>query len=95
MAHIAPRSLPGSVAVAAAKKQDLRSPDASDAAVRGFTRATPVSQPAAPKPVATDTGTGSDIDWATIGIAVLLSLIAIGGIALFSTRRQHHMPRSA
>jgi hypothetical protein len=80
------QSLRGSVATAAAKRQDLRSPDARDAALPR-----PVSQPVAPKPVATDTGTGSDIDWATIGIGVLLSVLAVGGIAAFAVRRQPRM----
>ena len=90
---------------AAAKTQDLRSPDARDAAVlhlrasQGDTRlpsaptwpANP--QPVAPQPVVTDSGGGSDIDWATIGIGVALSLGLVGGLAALAARRQRRLPR--
>jgi hypothetical protein len=82
------QSLRGSVAAAAATKQDLRSPDARDAALPR-----PVSQPTAPEPVVTDSGTGGEIDWAAIGIGILLSVVAVGGIAALALRRQRDTPR--
>jgi hypothetical protein len=90
----AAQSLRGSVATTAAKTQDLRSPDARDAAAQSLhavTGDTPVPQPIASQPVVTDSGGGSHIDWGTIGIGVLLSVVAVGGLAALAARRQRHL----
>ena len=91
------QSLRGSVATTLAEKQDLRSADAQDAAVRprlAFKAdAPPASQPLVSQPVASDNNGGSDIDWATIGIGVVLSVVAVGGIAALAERRRHDVPR--
>jgi mannose/fructose/N-acetylgalactosamine-specific phosphotransferase system component IIC len=85
-----------SVAIAAAKeraKQDLRSPDARDAAIHlhrsglvvGVTQ--PVAAKPAPAPapaVKSDDG----IDWATVALGIAGSMIAVVGIALVTSRRR-------
>jgi hypothetical protein len=84
-----------STAIAAAKeraKQDLRSPDARDAAIHlrrshlvvGATQ--PVAAKPAQAPVAKSTDDG--IDWLTVGLGIAGSLFAVIGIALISSRRQ-------
>ena len=87
------------------KAQDLRSPDARDVARPRHEVATtqmrPVAKastwPAHPqaiavKPVATDSGSGG-VDWASIGIGVATTLLAIGGIAALCTRRTRRLTR--
>ena len=85
--------------------QDLRSPDTRDAARPRHEVATtqlrrvakPPTWPAYPQaiavePVATDGGSGG-VDWASIGIGVATTLLAIGGIAALSTRRTRRLTR--
>lgn len=101
-----PPDMHASTAIAAAKaqqqqKQDLRSPDARDAAIhpRGpghAVNALPQAPtwPVDPKPIATapasqPAATGDDgINWGTIAIGVGLSLIAVAGFALVANRRR-------
>ena len=91
-----PADMHASVALAAAKehaKQELRSPDARDAAIHlhrsglvvGTTQ--PVAAKPAPAPapaVKSDDG----IDWATVALGIAGSMIAVVGIALVTSRRR-------
>jgi hypothetical protein len=109
-----PADMHASVAIAAAKeraKQDLRSPDARDAATtppaRGQDLRTPdardaaihlhrsglvvgATQPVAakPAPAAPAVKTDDGIDWATIALGIAGSLLAVGAVALVTSRRR-------
>lgn len=91
-----------STAIAASQaqqKQDLRSPDARDAASGVSRAALPQAPtwPVDPKPVTSApaaqpaTGGDSGIDWATIAIGIAGSLLAVGLLAFVLNRR--HTPR--
>ena len=106
-----PADMHASVAIAAAKeraKQDLRSPDARDAATtppaRGQDLRTPdardaaihlhrsglvvgTTQPVAAKP-APVAPAADGIDWATIALGIAGSLLAVGAVALVTSRRR-------
>jgi hypothetical protein len=98
-AYAQPPDMHASTAVAAAQareKQDLRSPDARDAAIHLHRSGVVVGQTAVPMnpqpakavaPAASDSG----IDWATIGIGVLCSLIAVAAFALILNRRPQRL----
>ena len=101
-AYAQPADIHASTAGAAAKareKQDLRSPDARDAAIHLRRSAVVVGQTAAPvnpqpaKAVASPAATPTDggIDWATIGIGVLCSLIAVAALGLILNRRPQRL----
>ena len=90
VAAAGPADMHASFAEAAAKaqqKQDLRSPDARDAAVKTTTTPPvpgaptwPVNpEPIAPAPVVQATDDG--LDWTTIGLGFGGSLLVLGGIA--------------
>ena len=85
-----------SVALAAAAerhqqtpKQDLRSPDARDAATPAADP-TPITRPV-PVPASDDDG----IDWATIGIGVGLTFVALGAVMAVTHRIRMRHPRIA
>jgi hypothetical protein len=81
-------------------RQDLRSPDAREPVTRTRPVTTAPTWPANPQPIASapaaqpadDTG---GVDWAPIGIAVALSLLAGAGIAALVTRRTRGTVRVA
>jgi hypothetical protein len=92
-------------AARAQQKQDLRSPDARDAArhprdaVNAATRPLPGPptwpahpQAIAPAPALETTG-GSGIDWAPIAIGVAASLLAMAGLLALNSRRTRRLHR--
>ena len=96
-----PADMHGPAAQAAARSQqwqDLRSPDAVDAAThRGTSAMTAVASPghpsevadAAPLPPASDAAlTTSDdaIDWATLGLGIAGLVLFLGGVVALATR---------
>lgn len=97
-----PENIDASTSAAQAhKKQDVRSPDARDAAQRprdtgsAFTPPLPgpptwpmEPRPITPAPTAKATDGGNGVDWTTIGLGVAGSLLAISGIAALNRRRQ-------
>jgi hypothetical protein len=106
-AQAKPVDMHASTAIAAAQaeqKQDLRSPDAQDAAIhpRGpghavnAPGATAVSSqsliPAEKAPVPAAQPSDGGTDWTTVLIGIAASLVAVGGIALVVSRR-HTTPR--
>jgi len=96
-----PADMRASVAQAAADaqaKQDLRSPDARDQ--RTIDPATrpplpgPPTWPVDPKPInqaSTVTADTDSVNWATIGLGIAGSLLAVGGLALLSARRTQRL----
>jgi hypothetical protein len=110
-AYAQPPDMHASVANAAAKareKQDLRSPDARDAAtVRlhksgvavnapGATAVDSATIPApdvAPAPAVKDSDDG--VDWMTIGLGIAGTLLAVSAIALVSNRRSPQRLRTS
>ena len=98
LAAAQPMDTHASVAESLAAKQDLRSPDARDAATRprhqiATTQTRPLPGPPTwpehPQAIAVrpePTDGGSDVDWATIGLGIVGAVLAIGGIAALSRR---------
>jgi hypothetical protein len=64
------------------QRQDLRSPDARDAA-----RSPGHPSEVAPVPAAQPAHGGSGVDWTPIIIAAGIALLAIGGVGALATRR--------
>jgi hypothetical protein len=104
-AQAQPPDMHASVAQAAAKarqaeeaKQDLRSPDARDAAAhrRPVLPVAPgqPTWPVNPQPIAPAqepvpaTGDGGSVDWAPIGAGIVGGLLAVGGLAALAGRRR-------
>jgi hypothetical protein len=83
-------------AAAAQHKQDVRSPDAVDAATRPPLAGPPTwpvnPQPITSAPTAKVADGGNGVAWATIGLGIAGSLLAIGGIATLSRRRRLRIP---
>jgi hypothetical protein len=102
-AQAQPADMHASTALAAARaqqKQDMRSPDARDAALhpREVGKAAPRSLPAAQTiaPAATtETTNGSGVDWASIAVGVAASLLVMAGLVAINSRRTRrlHRPR--
>ena len=103
-----PSDMHASVAMANAQahRQDMRSPDARDAALNAVRPAQPVNAPGATAvdsqstlPAAPSAPAPADdgIDWTTIALGIAGSLIAVCGIALLANRRtrQTHRVRAS
>ena len=88
---------------AAANTQDLRSPDARDAALNAVRPAPAVNAPGAtavdsqsklPAAHSAPVAPADDgVDWTTIALGIAGSLIAVGGIALLANRRTRQTHR--
>ena len=100
-----PPDMHASVAMANAQanRQDMRSPDARDAALNAVQPAPAVNAPGATAvdsqskvpaaPSAPVAPADDGIDWTTIALGIAGSLIAVGGIALLATRRTRQTHR--
>ena len=106
-----PSDMHASVALANAQanREDMRSPDARDAALNAARPAQPVNAPgatavdsqstlpAAPSAPAAPAPADDGVDWTTIALGIAGSLIAVSGIALLANRRtrQTHRVRAS
>ena len=100
-----PHDMHASVAMANAQanRQDMRSPDARDAALNAVRPAPAVNAPGATAvdsqsklpaaPSAPVAPADDGIDWTTIALGIAGSLIAVGGIALLANRRTRQTHR--
>jgi hypothetical protein len=105
-AQAQPPDMHASTAQALAAQQDLRSPDARDAALHPRpvheARQTPPGMPtwpAHPKPLAPPHqvkagDSGSGVDWAPIAIGGGITVVLIGGLGAVSMRRVRRPARS-
>lgn len=82
----------------AEKKQDMRSPDARDAAGHRKALPGPPTWPTNPKPIApapaADTAadaSGSGVDWAPITIGIAAGLVLVSGLFALSSRRMRRL----
>jgi hypothetical protein len=84
-------------AAQADKKQDMRSPDARDAAGNRRPLPGPPTWPANPQPIdpapAVQTADGSGIDWAPIAMGIAAGLAAIAGLFVLNSRRMRRPQR--
>lgn len=71
-------------------RQDLRSPDARDAVLRS--PGAPSAHPGVPASDPIPVSSGSSVDWTAIVLAAGLGLFAICLVALFATRRRTPRP---
>ena len=100
-----PSDMHASVALANAQanRQDMRSPDARDAALNAVRPAPAVNAPGAtavdsqsklPATHSAPVAPADDgVDWTTIALGIAGSLIAVGGIALLANRRTRQTHR--